>query len=784
MESVNHDNINYAKGGKIIAYKNESAKFKRIGIEDKYMIEAITEIGLQGINFDSETILKRISSQFQNLLETYTEYLINQDSEYITNYMTNEIDTKEREGASLEVLDKMRSELNNEIARQKVINEIAETQRESLIKWIDYLKQSEYSVQFKFVILNAVLNYNYDIKTNKLIQRNNETIRNFTPFDAGTLSELYLKDSDYLLLDYNTILNENSQRILQSRDIIEETSNGKWIKFNGGKKTPETEISTNAKELMQLVQNTYWCTKSNAYNQLKGGDFYVYVTQLNDEIYPRIAIRMNEDKVGEVRGNRSSAQDIEDDMLPIAEDFLIKNIPNDSGVKWLNSIRFNQKCVKLKDRLQQDGLFDGFIFDYIKIIGESKTYNVDYGSNGNVAILKNVVNDKIEELPNQFYSVSDIVSDVSKLTRQTKYFIGDLGNYNISKLRDSYGMDMDLSNWELIGISGGLDASNLSNLGKLEIIGGELICGTRLLNLGNLNFVGQNIIFSKNRNITSLGNLEHLGGSLVVNKCNNQDYNSSDVLNDLGKLKTINGDLVLTCCDEKFDFSELEHIKGSLQIIDSTIDFKNLKKIDGDLIIKGTSKTNITDLKNIEYIGKSLDISSTKIKVFEKLKFIGGYADFSNNFTSSTQNIETILGDVRFLNSRIMEFPKLKKIGGNVELRGSFFKSFGNIKYIGGNVNLLEGKVEDLGSLEYIGGYVNFKGSKIETLKNLKKVVKFANFEGSNVVDLENLESIGGNAYFSNSKVKSLGKLKFIGGFAQFHNMKQLEQEWNERQMK
>lgn len=33
---------------------------------------------------------------------------------------------------------------------------------------------------------------------------------------------------------------------------------------------------------------------------------------------------MEEDLVGEVRGNKSSAQDIEEEMLPIAEEFLQK----------------------------------------------------------------------------------------------------------------------------------------------------------------------------------------------------------------------------------------------------------------------------------------------------------------------------------------------------------------------------------------------------------------------------------------------------------------------------
>jgi hypothetical protein len=117
---------------------------------------------------------------------------------------------------SVDELTKMEQDLNNQTARNQTIQQIAKTQKEGLIQWVDYLSQSQYNVSFKFLMLKAILNFNYDLKKNKLFQRGNDTIRNFTPFDAGSLAELENSKSDYLLFDYSVIMNENSIKALTS----------------------------------------------------------------------------------------------------------------------------------------------------------------------------------------------------------------------------------------------------------------------------------------------------------------------------------------------------------------------------------------------------------------------------------------------------------------------------------------------------------------------------------------------------------------------------------------
>lgn len=756
----------FAKGGKVVVLPADIQKYKKIGVEDKYFIEASKDVGLQGINFDSKSILKRIETQFNDMLDNYKMYLINDDSPSITNYINNEIETHREQGSSLETIQRLESMKENESSRRTIIDDIAKTQNESLEKWVDYLRLSEYTLPFKFLILKAVLNFNYDLKQNKLFERGRDTIRNFTPFDAGSLAELNEKKSDFLLMDYNIIMNENSSKILNSQEVVEQSGNGKWIKFNGGKKTKSEDIQKNGTRLMNLVQNTYWCTKSAGTRQLQGGDFYVYVTESNGEIFPRIAVRMNENEVGEVRGNRSSAQDLDAEMLPIAEDFLNKNIPNNSGKKWLDSIKYNKQCVEMRKRFEEEGMYKDFIYDYIKLIADKDKHRVDYGANGNVVLLEQKFQEIIQ-VSNEYYQKGDIVTDYRLLSPNSIYFIGNLGRYELSSF---VGLG-DFKDFKLKFVSGSLEMpDNMMNLGNIEYIGINLTINSNLTDLGKIKFIGN--MLSLADKLESLSNLESIGGGLQISKS----------LKDLGKLKKV-GFLEIKGCDEAFSFGSLEEIKGDLTILEKSvdIDFGNLKTIGGNF---NASNTIITDLKNLESVGGYFFIAGSKIKKFENLKTIGGNADFSNNFCPSTQNIETILGDIKFLNSRIMEFPKLNKIGGSIEFRGSFFKSFGNIKYIGGNLNLAESKIEDLGDLEYVGGYVSFKGSKIKTLNKLKKIVLFANFEGSEVTDLGDLESVGGNLYLRLSKIKSLGKLNYVGGliYMMKNNYSGLEENYEEIQ--
>ncbi len=111
---------------------------------------------------------------------------------------------------------------------------------------------------------------------------------------------------------YTEGIRQNGEITPEMREITE----GKWVKYQKG---------TDPTALWASLQNkgTAWCTKGfgTAETQLNSGDFYVYYTndRTGKPAIPRIAIRMQEDNIGEVRGVADNQQNLEGNMAEIAE---------------------------------------------------------------------------------------------------------------------------------------------------------------------------------------------------------------------------------------------------------------------------------------------------------------------------------------------------------------------------------------------------------------------------------------------------------------------------------
>jgi hypothetical protein len=538
----------YAKGGKISAAANDFAKFKKIDISDKYTIEAANDIAYKG-KFDKQSVDAAIEQAYNTLISSYKSFIISEDSDAITKTIQGEIDARKAQGDSSENIKQYEGYLTNKKERKRYLDDFAKNQTSTISEWVSYLKQSDYPVAFKYLILKAVLLFNYDYKQNKLIERSDKTIRNFTSFDAASIADLFSKKSDYLLKDFIEIQNENSSKVLSSKESVKSSGDGKWIKFNGGSKTSSEDIAKNSKELSQLVQNTYWCTKTNSLSQLQDGDFYVYVTELNGEVFPRIAVRMEGDKVGEVRGNKSAKQDLEEDMLPIAEDFLVNNIPNNSGQKWLDSIRYNNAVVAMTEKIEPLELSEAIYMEYTDLVKDEKRYLVDYAdSNGNVDTLRGLLKQKVKS-GNVALSDKGIFSYFKNFNpKKTKHIIDD-ADFKDSKITS-------LGVLATIGGSADFEGSELTSLGKLaSIFGDAYFGGIKFKSLGNLTTIGGNANFEDSE-LTSLGNLTSIGGGA--------DFDGSKITS-LGNLTSIGGFSV-------FDGSKITSL-GNLATIGGSANF-------------------------------------------------------------------------------------------------------------------------------------------------------------------------------------------------------------------
>jgi GNAT superfamily N-acetyltransferase len=770
------------RGGRIVQAQENMPKFGKIGISDKYEIEAILDIGLAGVKFTKEGVQETIKSAYTELANSVNQYVISEVSKAIVNVIVNERNVQLEQGASIELLEQYDELIESESAHLEYLNKFAETQKSTLAEWVNYLNQSEYPYAFRYLILRAVLLDNYDFKNDQLVKRNKKTIRNFTAFDAGTLAELFTNKSDYLLKDFSILQLENIERIVKAKEIAKASGGGTWLKFNGGSNTPEAERRANATELMQLVQDTYWCTKTNASGQLNGGDFYVYVTESEDKKFPRIAIRMNENKVDEVRGNASAAQDLEPEMIPIAESFLEKNFQDESGKKWLESVRYNKRAYNLYLKVLEEGIFEGFVEEFIDLKKDEKRFTLDYSDrNGHIQRSENYLNENKDELRAVYGD--RVAMDLNEFNpKTTEIIIGDayfedsqfqsLGNLvTIGGGADFQNSQVqDLGNLQTIGGIADFEKSQVQSLGNLQTIGGDAYFGgSQVQDLGNLQTIGGRAYF-ENSQVQDLGNLQTIKGSA--------SFRDSQV-QDLGNLQTIGG-------DAKFLYSQVQDL-GNLQTIGGIAIF-NLSKIQslGNLQTIGLSvnffKSQVQDLGNLQTIGGSAFFQDSQVQDLGNLQTIGENADFENSKVITLGNLQTIGGSAFFQDSQVQDLGNLQTIGENAVFANSQVQSLGNLQTIGGEAFFRNSQVQDLGNLQTIGENANFAKSQVQDLGNLQTIGGDVNFYDSQVQSLGNLQTIGGDAYFNKSKIQSLGNLQTIGGDAFFVSRTDLEAEWKAKQ--
>ena len=253
----------------------------------------------------------------------------------------------------------------------------------SLDNWIAYLSDANepYPTWFRYYAFRSVLDLgDYDKNKGEFTKRSSGSTRLFPDIDRGALAYVQqmieaAKDPEMLgrlrraqeatetpadqLLTKETAANfaklsfakQYTEGIKQAGEItpeMREETRGKWIKYQKG---------TDPTALWASLQNkgAAWCTKgfATAETQLKGGDFYVYYTydKHGKPTIPRIAIRMQEENIGEVRGVADNDQNLEGTMAEIAEEKM-KELP---GAERYRKASADMKQLTVIERKAQHG---------------------------------------------------------------------------------------------------------------------------------------------------------------------------------------------------------------------------------------------------------------------------------------------------------------------------------------------------------------------------------------------------------------------------------------------
>ena len=197
---------------------------------------------------------------------------------------------------------------------------------------------------------------------------------------------------------------------------------GTWVKYD-----QDSDGTENYKQLNSQIRGrgTGWCTagENTAKTQLEAGDFYVYYTEDDeqDPLIPRIAIRMADGKIAEVRGiaYKQNLDPYMGDVLaeklnefPDKEQYLKK----DADMKMLTTV---ERKIKKGEPLEKQDLV--FLYEI-----DSSIEGFGYQKDPRVAELR-ALRDPKEDAPIVFECApEEIAWSESEVTEKTKSYVGKL----------------------------------------------------------------------------------------------------------------------------------------------------------------------------------------------------------------------------------------------------------------------------------------------------------------------------------------------------------------------
>ena len=547
----------------------------------------------------------------------YDKYLIKEENVPESYFELQKKMALERGMGHIEITEDMKKQL---------IKDIIDDQKSSLDTWLDYLinDDANYPEWFKYYAFQGMIKLgSYDKTTRTFSKRTPSTTNIFVDLNREALALVY--DDLCEVLNGKKVDDEILQKLLiggsfsklysytldlldKNNKSISDSNEGIWVKYDEGSEPDELVNSLKGK-------GTGWCTvgKETARQQLELGDFYVYYTKDSNNEYkqPRIAIRMEENQIAEIRGINEH-QNLESEMEEILEEKL-KEFPDSNNYKKKvnNMKKLTDIYNEYKDReltieelrflYEVDEQIEGFGYEEdprIEEILEGRNIKED---------LAKVLNCKPEQ-------ISDDVNDVLS-GKEIIYFYDDLnlsnlinakglklpqyikGSLNLSRIKNAKGLILPKS------IGGALDLSNLLSAEGLilpQTVGGDLSL-KNLTDAEGLIFpetIGRDLYLNRLANAKGLKLPRHIKGSLCMDKLADAE----------GVIfpETIGGDLTLKGLTSAKGLKLPKHIKGSL-CMDKLTDAEGVifpETIGGDLYLNRLA--NAKGLKLPRHIKGSL----------------------------------------------------------------------------------------------------------------------------------------------------------------------------------
>ena len=448
--------------------------------------------------------------------------------------------------------------------RQEALKTITADQAQSLDNWVDYLGSSDatYPDWLKYWAFRSITGLSqYDKETHEFKKRSKSTTAPFPDINREALAYVLdaiekqqkeKKEKKKIETEPKQPTDEEWEKLLKTQNFgklyahaiekitpasEEEKENiqGEWVKYEQG---------SDAKPLYESLQGhgTGWCTagESVAKTQLQAGEFHVFYTKDKQGLnkIPRIAIRMQEGEIVEVRGINAD-QNLEPVMVDIAKERYnklpggLKYEKKSNDMKELTEIeskikKRKEKISKLENELKERGeeeiaaeiLLDDTINidDLEEVELNKKELEFLYEINSEINSFGYKKDPRIEELISTRDKKEDYAKifncDIECIALESK----DINDETVVLVGDHSFIFESLMPKNLQYILGNVSFvhSHIQDLGKLEFIKGDVdFHKSEVINLGKLRIIGGNAIFQRSK-IKDLGQLQSIGGWVSV----------------------------------------------------------------------------------------------------------------------------------------------------------------------------------------------------------------------------------------------------------------------------
>jgi hypothetical protein len=682
-------------------------------------------------HYDDESVMGRIKDAY------HKRYVISPE-DIPESYFENQRQLARQRGhGDIDLTREMKNEL---------IEVIVSDQKSTLNTWVDYFcspDSSSLPMWAKYWAFTGMTKLaGYDKEKGEFRKRAKNTTAPFSELNREALalavdSVIKYVENDEINEDMNDIVKGGSfgklyelaiKKTIPSSQVDLEKTVGEWVKYNQGSDYNSLVSSLGG-------HGTGWCTvaENTAKMQLQGGDFYVFYSldDNNDPTIPRVAIRMEENNIAEIRGI-AKEQNLDSQIVSVVDEKL-KEFGGE-GEKYKKKIFSMQRLTEIekKESLEENLTEEDLRFLY-EIDGEIIGFG--YSEDPRIEEIRSRRN-KRGDLSN-ILNISESEISITKeeaLKEGIKYHYGGL---NLESLTSAEGLRLPET------ISGYLNLVSLTSAEGLKLP--ETISG--YLNLISL---------------TSAEGLKlpgTIGGGLYL-----ESLTSADGLKLPG---TIGGGLYLRSLTSADGLKLPGTISGDLYLesLTSADGLKLPETIGGDLYLR--SLTSAEGLKLPEIIGGYLDLGSlTSAEGLRLPETIGGYLDLISLTSAEGLRLPETIGGGLYLESLTsadgLTFPGT--IGGGLYFRS--LTSADGLKLpgtIGGDLNLESlTSAEGLRLPETISGYLNLgsltsaEGLRLpETISGYLNLGSLTSTEG-----LKLPETISGDLYLSSLTSAELEKIR------------------------